>query len=139
MAKQTGLGDYVAVDDSGGTIRDISNDVTSYSINVPQNMFEVTGVDKSAVERIIGLNDYTLSISGVFNKASNKSHDVFKTRTGTRTVTIAIGGNTTGYPELEAEMLVNEYNLERGDDGGLNWTTTLSLQSGTVPTWGTAS
>jgi len=139
MAKQTGLGDYVAVDDSGGTIRDISNDVTSYSINVPQNMFEVTGVDKSAVERIIGLNDYTLSISGVFNKASNKSHDVFKTRTGTRTVTIAIGGNTTGYPELEAEMLVNEYNLERGDDGGLNWTTTLSLRSGTVPTWGTAS
>jgi len=139
MAKQTGLGDYIAVDDSGGTIRDISNDVTSYSINVPQNMFEVTGVDKSAVERIVGLNDYTLSISGVFNKASNKSHDVFKTRTGTRTVTIAIGGNTTGYPELEAEMLVNEYNLERGDDGGLNWTTTLSLQSGTVPTWGTAS
>jgi len=139
MAKQTGLGDYIAVDDSGGSIRDISNDVTSYSINVPQNMFEVTGVDKSAVERIVGLNDYTLSISGVFNKASNKSHDVFKTRTGTRTVTIAIGGNTTGYPELEAEMLVNEYNLERGDDGGLNWTTTLSLQSGTVPTWGTAS
>ena len=139
MAKQTGLGDYIAVDDSGGTIRDISNDVTSYSINVPQNMFEVTGVDKSAVERIVGLNDYTLSISGVFNKASNKSHDVFKTRTGTRTVTIAIGGNTTGYPELESEMLVNEYNLERGDDGGLNWTTTLSLSDGTTPTWGTAS
>ena len=139
MAKQTGLGDYIAVDDSGGTIRDISNDVTSYSINVPQNMFEVTGVDKSAVERIIGLNDYTLSISGVFNKASNKSHDVFKTRTGTRTVTIALGGNTTGYPELESEMLVNEYNLERGDDGGLNWTTTLSLADGATPTWGTAS
>ena len=49
MAKQTGLGDYVAVDDSGGSVRDISNDITSYSINVPQNMFEVTGVDKSAV------------------------------------------------------------------------------------------
>jgi len=139
MAKQTGLGDYVAVDDSGGTARDISNDITSYSINIPQNMFEVTGVDKSAVERIVGLNDYTCSLSGVFNKASNMSHDVFKTRTGVRTVTIAIGGNTTGYPELEAEMLVGEYNLERSDDGGFNWTTTLSLQSGTTPTWGTAS
>jgi len=139
MAKQTGLGDYVAVDDSGGTARDISNDITSYSINVPQNMFEVTGVDKSAVERIVGLNDYTLSINGVFDKASNKSHDVFKTRTGARTVTIAIGGNTTGYPELEAEMLVTEYNLERGDDGALTWTAGLSLQSGTTPTWGTAS
>ena len=139
MAKQTGLGDYVAVDDSGGTARDISNDITSYSINVPQNMFEVTGVDKSAVERIVGLNDYTVSINGVFDKASNKAHDVFKTRTGTRTVTIAIGGNTTGYPELEAEMLVTEYNLERGDDGALTWTAGLSLESGTTPTWGTAS
>ena len=139
MAKQSGLGDSVIVDDSGGTPRDISEDVTGYSINVPQNMFEVTGVDKSAVERIVGLNDYTLSISGVFDKASNKSHDVFKTRTGTRTVTIAIGGDTTGYPELEAEMLVTEYNLDRGDDGGLTWTAGLSLQSGTTPTWGTAS
>jgi len=139
MAKQTGLGDYLAVDDSGGTPRDISNDVTSYSISVPQNMFEVTGVDKSAVERIVGLNDYTVTINGVFDKASTKSHDVFKTRTGTRTVTIAIGGNTTGYPELEAEMLVTEYNLERGDDGALTWTAGLSLQDGTTPTWGTAS
>ena len=137
MAKQTGLGDYLAIDESGGSARDISNDITSYSGNTPQNMFEVTGVDKSAVERIIGLNDYTLSVNGVFNKASNKSHDVFKTRTGTRTVTLAIGGNTSGYPKLEAEMLVTEYNLERGDDGGLNWTAGLSLQSGTVPAWTT--
>ena len=137
MAKQTGLGDYLAIDDSGGSARDISNDITSYSVNTPQNMFEVTGVDKSAVERIIGLNEYTLSVNGVFNKASNKSHDVFKTRTGTRTVTLAIGGNTSGYPKLEAELLVTEYNLERGDDGGLNWTAGLSLQSGTVPAWTT--
>jgi len=137
MAKQTGLGDYLAIDDSGGTARDLSNDLTSYSVNTPQNMFEVTGIDKSAVERIIGLNDYTLTVNGVFNKASNKSHDVFKTRTGTRTVTLAIGGNTSGYPKLEAEMLVTEYNLERGDDGGLTWSAGLSLQSGTVPTWST--
>ena len=137
MAKQTGLGDYLAIDDSGGTARDLSNDLTSYSVNTPQNMFEVTGIDKSAVERIIGLNDYTLTVNGVFNKASNKSHDVFKTRTGTRTVTLAIGGNTSGYPKLEAEMLVTEYNLERGDDGGLTWSAGLSLQSGTVPAWST--
>ena len=36
MAKQSGLGDYLAVDDSGGSARDISNDVTSYSIATPQ-------------------------------------------------------------------------------------------------------
>ena len=137
MAKQSGLGDYVAVDDSGGTARDLSNDITSYSLNIPQNLLEITGIDKSATERLIGLGDGTVSLNGVFNKASNKSHDVFKTRTGTRTVTVAIGGNTSGYPKLEMEMLVTEYNLERGDDGALNWTAGLSLQSGTVPAYST--
>ena len=137
MAKQSGLGDYIAVDDSGGSARDISNDVTSYSVTVPQNLFEVTGIDKSAMERLIGLGDGTISLNGVFNSASNKSHDVFKTRTGTRTVTLAIGGNTSSNPKLEMEMLVTEYNVERGDDGALNWPAGLSLQSGTSPAWST--
>ena len=139
MAKQSGLGDYLAVDNSAGTVRDISNDVTSYAIGNPQAMYDVTGIDKSAMERLIGLADLTVSINGYFNAASGKSHDVFKTRTGTRTVTICIGGNSGTNPKLEAEMLVNEYNLDRGDDGGLTWTASLSLQSGTVPVWTTVS
>lgn len=52
MAKQTGLGDYLAVDDSGGTARDISNDVTSIQIETPQALIDVMGLDKSAMERI---------------------------------------------------------------------------------------
>ena len=137
MAKQSGIGDYVAVDDSGGTARDISNDITSYSVSIPNNLFETTAIDKAAAERLIMVGDGTVTLNGVFNKASNKSHDVFKTRTGTRTVTVAIGGNTSGYPKLEMEMLVNEYSLERGDDGALNWTAGLELSNGTLPAWGT--
>ena len=138
MAKQSGLGDYIAVDDSGGNIRDISDNVTSYEIANTQNLLDSTTISKSAMERLIGLGDYVMTLTGVFDKASNKSHDVFKTKSGTRTVTLAIGGNTTGYPELEAEMLVSDYIISRGNDGGLSWTATLNLQSGTVPTWGTA-
>ena len=139
MAKQSGLGDYIAVDDSGGNIRDISDNVTSYEIANTQNLLDSTTISKSAMERLIGLGDYVMTLTGVFDKASNKSHDVFKTKSGVRTVTLAIGGDTTGYPELESEMLVSDYNLSRGNDGGLTWTATLNLQSGTVPTWGTAS
>ena len=137
MAKQSGLGDYIAVDDSGGSARDISNDISSYTVNIPQNLLEATGIDKSAMERLIGLGDGTVSINGYFNSASNKSHDVFKTLTGTRTVTIAIGGNSSSNPKLEMEMLVGEYNIDRGDDGSLTYTAGLSLQSGTTPTWST--
>ena len=138
MAKQSGLGDYIAVDDSGGTARDISDNITNYEIGNSQNLLDSTTISKSAMERLIGLGDLSISLSGIFDKASNKSHDVFKTKSGIRTFTLAVGGDTTGYPELEAECLVADYNLSRGNDGGLTWSATLTLQDGTVPTWGTA-
>jgi len=137
MAKQSGLGDYLAVDDSGGTARDISNDVTNATFNNGTALQEVTGIDKSAVERLQLLGDGTVSINGVFNSASNLSHDVFKTQTGTRTVTYCVGGNTGSNPKLEMEMLISAYNLDRAADGSLTWSAELSLQSGTVPTWST--
>ena len=138
MAKVSGLGDTVSVDDSSGAARAISNDITDFSINLPQNLLDVAGVDKSAQERLIGLGDGTVTLNGVFNAASNQSHDVFKTRSGTRTVTIVLYEDGSGDPQLAMEMLVGNYDISRGTDGSLNWTSTLSLQSGTVPTWGTS-
>lgn len=137
MAKQSGLGDYLAIDDSSGSARDISNDVTSATFNTGKSLQEITGIDKSAVERLQLLGDGTVSVNGVFDAASNMAHDVFKTTSGTRTVTYCVGGNTSSNPKLEMEMLVSAYNLDRGSDGALTWTAELSLQSGTVPTWST--
>ncbi len=139
MAKQTGLGDYLAVDDSGGTARDISNDIGDYGINISQELIDTTGLDKSAKERITGISDGDVSLNGFFNAASNKSHDVFKTRTGTRTFDLRIGGNTSSNPKLTMEMVVAGYNLTRGADGSLTWSATLNLQSGTVPTYSTVA
>ena len=138
MAKQTGLGDYVAVDDSGGTVRDISNDISGgYGINISQELLDTTGLDKSARERLTGMSDGDVTLTGTFNKASNKSHDVFKTRTTARTVDIRIGGNTSGYPKLAMEMMVASYNIARDTAGTLTWTATLNLSDGTVPAWST--
>ena len=132
MAKQSGLGDYVAVDDSGGTVRDLSTDVTSYEIANSQNLLDSTSISKSAMERIVGVGDGSITLNGVFDAASNLAHDVFKLKTGTRTVTVAIGN-----PSLSMECLVADYNLSRGDDASLTWTATLNVSNGTVPTWGT--
>ncbi len=139
MAKQSGMGDYFAVDDSSGSLRTISNDVTSIGVNVGQALIAITGLDKSAVERLIGLADGSFSVSGVFNPTSNMSHDVFKTRTGTRTVDYKIGGNTSGNPYLTMECLVDSYVLARGSDGSLTFTAGLQLQSGTSPAWSTVA
>lgn len=136
MAKQSGLGDQVLVDDSGGSARDISNDITSHSLNLPQNLQDITGLDKSALERLALLQDGEIQLSGVFNPAANMSHDVFKSKANQRTVTYRVGGNTNGNPQVAMEMLVENYNLSRGADGSLTWQATLKLANGTVPTWG---
>ena len=138
MAKQTGLGDYVAVDDSSGSARDISNDVSGgYGINIAQELLETMGLDKSARERLTGMSDGDITFTGTFNAASNKSHDVFKTRTTARTVDIRIGGNSSSNPKLAMEMVIANYNIARDSAGVLTWTATLNLSDGTVPAWST--
>ena len=138
MAKQTGLGDYVAVDDSGGNPRDISNDISGgYGINIAQDLLETTGLDKSARERLTGMSDGDVTLTGTFNATSNKSHDVFKTRTTARTFDLRIGGNSGGNPKLPMEMVIANYNIARDSAGVLTWSATLNLADGTVPTWTT--
>lgn len=130
MAKESGIGMTFSVDDSTGTLRDISNDVTDVGFGTPQNLQDITGLDKSAIERLILLADGTVSCTWVFNDATSRVFDVFKTRTGTRTVTIAISGQT-----LSMEMLISDVSFTRAADGSFTGTSTLQLQSGTVPAW----
>ena len=138
MAKQTGLGDYVAVDDSSGTARDISDDIDNLSIGNSQNLLEVTGLDKSGVERIVSLSDGTASMGGTCDFAANKVHAVLaEGRTATRTVDYRIGGNTSSNPRLQMEMVMSSYTCTRGADGSLVWAAEFALQSGTVPDWDT--
>lgn len=114
----------------------IINDVTNFGISTPSAMQDVTGVDKSAMERLHLLADAALSLNGVFNDAANKSHAVLKNyrtlaagQVG-RTVSYSISGQT-----LSIEALFADYNLVRGADGSLVWSATGSLSDGTTPAW----
>jgi len=59
MAKESGLGFSCTVDDSGGTGRDISNDVTNLDFATPRGIQDSTGIDVSAMERILLLADFS--------------------------------------------------------------------------------
>lgn len=134
MAKENGLGwTTLSVDDSGGTVRAIKNDIRNLSFATPRAVQDVTGIDKSAIERLLLLADFSVDLNGVFNDAANQSHDVFKTVPSTsvnRTVTIAVSGQT-----LANECLFTDYNLTRSDSGELTWSAPGVLADGTVPTW----
>lgn len=130
MAKESGLGFAVTVDDSAGVARIISTDVTNLAFATPRGIQDVTGVDRSAMERLHLLADFSCTLSGVFDDALNAAHDVFKNLANARTTTLAISGQT-----LTNEALYSDYSLTRGTDGSFTWSAPGVLSSGVVPVW----
>lgn len=135
MAKETGLGwSTLTVDSSAGNDNnDIKNDVTNFEFATPREEQDVTGVDKSAKERLLLLADFSITLTGVFNDAAGKSHVTFKTVPSTsvlRTVALGVSGQT-----LSNECLFTDYALTRGEKGELTWKAPGVLADGAVPTW----
>lgn len=134
MAKESGLGwTTLSVDDSSGSVQAIKNDVTNFSFATPRGVQDVTGVDKSAIERLLLLADFSITLNGVFNDAAGASHAVFKTVPSTsvaRTTTLTVSGQT-----IAPELLYTDYSLTRAQDGSLTWAAPGVLADGTVPTW----
>lgn len=127
----------VTLDASSGTGIDISNDITSLSINMNHAQQDVTGLNSSAHERINLLADLAITFQGVFNDASTKSHTTFKdyhTSAGTelgRTLALVHSGQTLN----EAALLLTAYNLSRGAGGEFTWEVPGVLADGSVPAW----
>jgi hypothetical protein len=134
MAKESGLGWSTASrDDSSGSLRALVNDVTNVEFSTPRAVQDVTGLDKSAMERLLLLGDYSSTWTGVFNDASNVAHDVHKTVASAdvaRSESLVVSGQT-----LSNEVLITDYALSRPSSGELTWTAPAVLQSGTDPTW----
>lgn len=134
MAKSTGLGwTTLSVDDASSAQQAIKNDVTNLQFATPRAVQDVTGVDKSANERLLLLADFTCTLNGVFNPAANQSHDVFKTVSSTsvnRLVTLVQNGKT-----LAPTCVITDYPLTRSATGELTWAVPMSLANGVVPTW----
>ena len=140
MTKASGITTSVTVDDAAGAGKNISNDITSFDVSTPRGTQDITGLDKSAVERILLLADGSITMNGVFNASTaDMSHDVFKTvptqsGTGTgatRTVVIVYPGSKT----LTMELVLTDYQLSRAADGSLTWSVPGSIANGTAPTW----
>lgn len=94
----------------------------------------MTGIDKSAMERLLLLADFSITLNVVFNtNGTTGSHDVFKTVPSTsvaRTTTLTVNGVT-----LPNEVLYTDYPLSRSQSGELTASVPGVLASGVVPTW----
>jgi hypothetical protein len=133
---ESGLGwTTCSIDDSGGTLRAIINDVNSVSYSTPRGVQDVTGIDVSGNERQLLLADFqsTLNIAAFNDTALTGAHTVFKTVSSTsvqRTFTLAVSGQT-----LSNEVIATDYQMQRANSGELSAVIPLALANGAVPTW----
>jgi len=136
MAKMSGIGLTISIDNAAGAPVAIGPDVNSCGIKTSRGEQDVTGLDKSAIERLLLLGDAELTLSGVYNPSL--SHTVFADlsilagQVG-RTVTIVLPG--VGLVTLACEMVFSDYSLSRGNDGALTWSASGKLSSGTMPSF----
>lgn len=134
MAKTTGLGSAVVLDDSTGTPQTISNDVTNWECSTPRAVQEVTGVDKFAMERLLLLADYSVTLNGVFNAAL--SHACLSDVTSDGSLrTCKLQPTAATAPSLSVETLFTDYQVTRSDSGELTWQAPGVLADGTIPAW----
>jgi len=137
VAKTQGLGATIIVADSSSVARTISNDCTEFTISTPRAIQDITGVDKSAHERLLLLADYSFTLKGVVNTAANMSHAVFSTVPSTsviRSTSVAPTSNS-GTPILVANLFYSDYQITRSATGELPWDVKGDLGDGAVPTW----
>jgi hypothetical protein len=138
LAKESGLAwSALSIDDSSGSLQDIRNDITNFTFATPRAVQDITGIDKSAMERLLLLADMSVTLNGVFNDAANKSHAVFKTVPSTsvgRQITLTVSGQTLGTTP-QVELMFTDYALTRSDSGELTWSAPGVLSNGEIPTW----
>jgi len=134
MAKVSGLGATVTVDNASGTPQDVTTDVTDYQFSTPYGVQDTTGVGVSNHERLLLLEDLSITFNGVMDPAANKSHAVFS---GDKRVsrTVAIINETTASSTMTAETLFTDYQLKRSATGELTWSAPGVLANGVAPAW----
>lgn len=117
MAKQTGLGDNFYL--SG---YDLSGDIGSLSrVGGSVATLDVTGINRSAFERIGGLRDGSMTWTAFFNPAANQAHDRLSNLPTTDVLASYMRGTTLGNPA--ASMVAKQLNYDgtRADDGAFTF------------------
>lgn len=132
MAKVSGLGwTTCSVDDAAGALQAVRNDFTNIEFATPYNVQEITGLDKSAMERLLLLADFSGTLNSVFNPSANAIHAVMSGDLRViRTLSIVVSGKT-----LPNEVLFTDYHLTRAASGEFTAAHPFLLADGTTPTW----
>jgi hypothetical protein len=131
MAKQSGLGHNFFIDGY-----DLSGDVSAVdSWSTPVESVDVTGISKSAIERIQGRVDFDGSFTSYFNDASLSEHVALSAPTTSDRNVSWTFGSTVGDVACGVVVKQIDYPMTRGSDGSLTMTVPIS-GNGVIAEWG---
>jgi hypothetical protein len=114
MAKQSGLGDQLWV--AG---YDLGDDIGSGSLGGGPAALEVTGITKSAFERIGGRRDGRFELSVFFNDATDRAHERLSALPTADVLLAYLRGTTLGNPAACLNAKQVNYDPKRAQDGAL--------------------
>jgi hypothetical protein len=126
MAKVSGLPTTVSI---GGNA--IAGDIESLSLSTPYGVQDITGLDKSALERLLLRADAQLTVNAFFNATASQSHASLKTP-GSKAIVIAFA-NAAATATFTAVQTTCTWDL--GADGALKMSATFDLSNGTAVAW----
>lgn len=117
MAKEHGLASELFI---GGY--QLSGDIQAVdNISSPVATLDVTGINKSAYERIVGLRDGMIDVTTFFNTSAGRVHPVLKTLPTTDTHVMYCHKTTIGNPAACLVAKQINYDGSRASDAGFTF------------------
>jgi len=104
-----GKSTFFSIDDTGGTVRDISNTLTSVDFPETIDTGEVTAYGSTSKSYLVGLRDATISVSGLFDATVDGYF--IGTEPATRSFVFGPAGNTSGYVKYSGECILTSYSV----------------------------
>ena len=104
-----GKSTFFSIDDTGGTVRDISDTLTSVDFPETIDTAETTAFGATSKSYIVGLRDATISVSGLWDATVDGYF--IGTEPATRSFVFGPAGNTSGYVKYSGECILTSYSL----------------------------
>jgi hypothetical protein len=122
MAKQSGIGSSLFTG-----IYDLSGDVGAVtSLEISRGTFDVTPINASAMERIVGRRDGAISFAAFWNVTAGQAHPVLSALARTDVICSCFIGSTVGSAAASMTAKQLDYATNFGEDGSLGATVNMT-------------
>lgn len=109
MAKKRGILTDFRLDNSGGTLTDISTQCTMVDLSNDVESFDVTAFQSGSKEYLVGFSDGKFSVEGFFDGTINAHLMGIKGQEATVSFQWGPEGSATGKPKFTGECFLTNY------------------------------